>query len=113
MAKGGVGNPVNCCTMARKLEVSVARTVVGARLEALDRFLDPLGTSGAADEGGGGGAEAAGPEADGGGRAAVEAELVENVAYEWWVGLDHRESRGRELCSGGGGKGKEKGKEAR
>lgn len=58
-AKGGVGNPVNCCTMARKLEVSVARTVVGARLEALDRFLEPLGaaversacTGGCTDEG--------------------------------------------------------------
>lgn len=36
---GGAGMPVNSCTMARKLEVSVVRTVVGARREALDRFL--------------------------------------------------------------------------
>lgn len=38
--KGAVGMPVNSCTMARKLEVSVVRTVVGARREALDRFLE-------------------------------------------------------------------------
>lgn len=44
-AKGGVGKPVNCCTMARKLEVSVVRTVVGARRDALDRFLDPRGAA--------------------------------------------------------------------
>lgn len=38
-AKGGAGIPVNSCTMARKLEVSVARTVVGALREARDRFF--------------------------------------------------------------------------
>lgn len=37
--KGGAGIPVNSCTMARKLVVSVVKTVVGARLEALDLFL--------------------------------------------------------------------------
>lgn len=37
--KGGAGIPVNSWTMARKLEVSVVRTVVGARLEARVRFL--------------------------------------------------------------------------
>lgn len=42
LAKGGAGMPVNSCTMARKLEVSVVRTVVGARLEARERFLDGL-----------------------------------------------------------------------
>lgn len=36
---GGAGIPVNSWTMARKLEVSVVRTVVGARLEARFRFL--------------------------------------------------------------------------
>lgn len=30
---------MNSCTMARKLVVSVVRTVVGARREALERFL--------------------------------------------------------------------------
>lgn len=38
--KGGAGIPVNSCTMARKFDVSVVRTVVGARREALDRFLE-------------------------------------------------------------------------
>lgn len=37
--KGGAGMPVNSWTMARKLAVSVVRTVVGARREALDRFF--------------------------------------------------------------------------
>jgi len=37
--KGGAGIPVNSWTMARKLFVSVVKTVVGARREALDRFL--------------------------------------------------------------------------
>ena len=41
--KGGDGMPVNSCTMARKLEVSVVSTVVGARRDARVRFLDPLG----------------------------------------------------------------------
>lgn len=36
-AKGAFGPPVNCCTMARKLVVSVLRRVVGVRREALDR----------------------------------------------------------------------------
>jgi hypothetical protein len=35
--------PVNSCTMARKLDVSVVRTVVGARCDARVRFLEPLG----------------------------------------------------------------------
>lgn len=38
--KGGAGMPVNSCTIARKLDVSVVSTVVGARLEARVRFLD-------------------------------------------------------------------------
>lgn len=38
-AKGGGGIPVNSCTMARKLDVSVVRTVVGALREARVRFL--------------------------------------------------------------------------
>jgi hypothetical protein len=38
-AKGGAGKPVNSCTMARKLEVSVVSTVVGGRREARGRFL--------------------------------------------------------------------------
>ena len=33
-----LGPPVNCCTMARKLAVSVLSSVVGVLLEALDRF---------------------------------------------------------------------------
>lgn len=37
---GGAGMPVNSCTMARKLDVSVVSTVVGARLDALDRFRE-------------------------------------------------------------------------
>lgn len=37
--KGWAGIPVNSWTMARKLVVSVVSTVVGARREALDRFL--------------------------------------------------------------------------
>lgn len=37
--KGGEGIPVNSCTMARKFVVSVVRTVVGARREALVRFF--------------------------------------------------------------------------
>ena len=41
--KGGDGMPVNSCTMARKLEVSVVSTVVGARRDARVRFRDPLG----------------------------------------------------------------------
>lgn len=57
--------PVNSCTMARKLDVSVVSTVVGARREARVRFLEPLGVAvgvapavvaGAADEGEGDGA---------------------------------------------------------
>lgn len=36
-AKGAVGPPVNCCTMARKFVVSVLSRVVGVRLEARDR----------------------------------------------------------------------------
>lgn len=39
-AKGGDGMPVNSCTMARKLDVSVVSTVVGARREALERFFE-------------------------------------------------------------------------
>lgn len=39
-AKGAAGIPVNSWTMARKLEVSVVSTVVGARREARDRFLE-------------------------------------------------------------------------
>ncbi|KAF3950726.1 hypothetical protein CMV_023556 [Castanea mollissima] len=35
-AKGALGPPVNCCTMALKFEVSVLRKIVGVRLEALD-----------------------------------------------------------------------------
>lgn len=31
--------PVNCCTIALKFDASVLRSVVGALLEALDRFL--------------------------------------------------------------------------
>lgn len=38
LLNGGAGIPVNSWTMARKLEVSVVRTVVGARREALDLF---------------------------------------------------------------------------
>lgn len=49
---GGEGMPVNSCTMARKLVVSVVRTVVGARLEARGLFLELLDVVG----GGGGGA---------------------------------------------------------
>nr|CAB3456926.1 unnamed protein product [Digitaria exilis] len=41
--KGGDGMPVNSCTMARKLEVSVVSTVVGARRDARVRFREPLG----------------------------------------------------------------------
>ena len=41
-AKGGDGMPVNSCTMARKLEVSIVSTVVGTRRDARIRFLDPL-----------------------------------------------------------------------
>lgn len=37
--KGWAGIPVNSWTMARKLVVSVVSTVVGARREALERFL--------------------------------------------------------------------------
>ena len=37
--KGEVGAPVNCCTMALKLVVSVLKRVVGPFLEALDLFL--------------------------------------------------------------------------
>lgn len=36
-AKGALGPPVNCCTMARKLVVSVFRRVVGVRREARER----------------------------------------------------------------------------
>jgi hypothetical protein len=35
---GGAGMPVNSCTMARKLEVSVVTTVVGGRRDARGRF---------------------------------------------------------------------------
>lgn len=38
---GAAGNPVNSCTMARKFDVSVVRTVVGGRLDALDLFFVP------------------------------------------------------------------------
>lgn len=38
-AKGAIGPPVNCCTMARKLVVSVFSKVVGVRLEARDLLL--------------------------------------------------------------------------
>jgi hypothetical protein len=41
--KGGDGMLVNSCTTARKLEVSVVSTVVGARRDARVRFRDPLG----------------------------------------------------------------------
>lgn len=43
-AKGAVGPPVNCCTMARKLVVSVLSRVVGVRLEARERRLMGLET---------------------------------------------------------------------
>jgi hypothetical protein len=33
-----VEKPVNSCTMARKLEASVVRTVVGCRRDGLGRF---------------------------------------------------------------------------
>lgn len=59
-AKGGAGKPVNSCTMARKLEVSVVSTVVGGRREALGRFL--AGFAGAA--GGSGGTGGGGGEGD-------------------------------------------------
>ena len=36
-AKGALGPPVNCCTMARKFVVSVLSKVVGVRREARDR----------------------------------------------------------------------------
>ena len=39
---GGAGMPVNSCTMARKLEVSVVTTVVGGRREARGRFRGGL-----------------------------------------------------------------------
>lgn len=55
VAKGEVGMPVNSWTMARKLDVSVVSTVVGARREARERFLELRGGggggSGGADEG--------------------------------------------------------------
>jgi len=54
-AKGGAGKPVNSCTMARKLEVSVVSTVVGGRREALGRFLAGLAGAGAGGSGGTGG----------------------------------------------------------
>lgn len=38
--KGEAGMPVNSWTIARKLEVSVVRTVVGARRDALVRFFE-------------------------------------------------------------------------
>lgn len=49
--KGGAGMPVNSWTMARKLEVSVVRTVVGARRDARERFLEglPVGPGAAVD----------------------------------------------------------------
>jgi hypothetical protein len=57
-AKGGAGKPVNSCTMARKLEVSVVSTVVGGRREALGRFLAGFAGAGAGGSGGiGGGGE--------------------------------------------------------
>lgn len=40
--KGVSGIPVKRCTMALKFEVSVFNSVVGALLEALDRFLPAL-----------------------------------------------------------------------
>lgn len=43
--KGAAGKPVNSCTIARKLDVSVARTVVGARRDARERFLEPRGVA--------------------------------------------------------------------
>lgn len=39
LLKGGAGIPVNSCTMALKLVVSVVSTVVGARLDARDLFF--------------------------------------------------------------------------
>jgi len=68
-AKGGAGMPVNSCTMARKLEVSVVSTVVGGRREALGRFLAGFvaGAAGAGGSGGGG---------EGDDMAAVEEEVV-------------------------------------
>jgi hypothetical protein len=55
-AKGGAGKPVNSCTMARKLEVSVVSTVVGGRREARGRFLAGFvrwgGSGGAGGRGG-------------------------------------------------------------
>lgn len=44
LENGADGPPVNCCTMARKLVVSVLSKVVGVRLEALDRLLIGLET---------------------------------------------------------------------
>lgn len=49
---GGEGIPVNSCTIARKFVVSVVRTVVGARREALVLFLVvTLGCKGPEDDG--------------------------------------------------------------
>lgn len=50
-AKGGAGRPVNSCTMARKLDVSVVSTVVDARRDARDRFLELRGGAAAAAAG--------------------------------------------------------------
>ena len=77
-AKGGAGKPVNSCTMARKLEVSVVSTVVGGRRDALGRFLAGFvvvaGAAGAGGSGGGtGGGGEAGEDMD---MAAVEEEVV-------------------------------------
>lgn len=43
---------MNSCTMARKLDVSVVRTVVGGRRDALDRFLEARAGPGAAGRSG-------------------------------------------------------------
>ena len=53
-AKGGAGKPVNSCTMARKLEMSVVSTVVGGRRDARGRFRGGLRAA-ADDEPGAGG----------------------------------------------------------
>lgn len=63
--------PVNSCTMARKLVVSVVSTVVGARREARDRFLELL----AGGSGGGGGG-------DFGSAAAEVVVVVVQLTYE-------------------------------
>lgn len=65
--KGAEGMPVKTWTMARKLEASVTRTVVGARREGRDRFLEMRGAPEGRD-GVGGVVGAVGEELKKGGR---------------------------------------------